>query len=505
LRLLGWTIANLVAIGLCWLALLIGDRVIFRNRARRPTSLILVLMFSFLVGVLKGFSTTYLAWLLMVEPDLGSIWSRSAQAGLLGLATIPALAVLAATRLRFQEERDSLVAERVNLAIESDAEASKDAQRAVREVREALAQLSELVRHVSDKQLPPLLHDVVTQQLRPTTYKLWEQENAKERGFSFAALSRLAVLNHPFVATPVALIIGVGSLIPYVVADGWLEGLTRSLISGVVIAIGFALAKLAKFNSFSFAVGYFVVVHVAIASVTVWISSLLFGEMPGYPPLLAAAVLLIWTAQTAFMAGFIKGALVTRDEVRSQLRAISERLGVDNRALRAKTKLVNRNIANHLHGTVQNRILALALRLEQGESLSLQDELDQIQELLSESSNNAVRLSATSLEDIANRWSGIAEIEIVTAGLCSKCLRRPELGALLSEAVNNAVRHGMAQNILAVFECDGDDLIATVTDDGIGPRRGRSGLGSTYFESIARRGWSLTEKAGGGSVLELKL
>jgi hypothetical protein len=50
-----------------------------------------------------------------------------------------------------------------------------------------------------------------------------------------------------------------------------------------------------------------------------------------------------------------------------------------------------------------------------------------------------------------------------------------------------------------------EEVNLTIDDDGFGPRRGRPGTGSHYFDLVAEENWVLTARPEGGTTLKLRL
>ena len=490
-----WSIANVVVIAICWLLILVADKSIFRNRAVKPAHLWLVLVFATLIGAVKGSLTTYLAWLCEVEPTLDALVGRTIQASLLGLITMPALAILSATRQKFEEERQTLIAERVQLALKSGDQLVGESEVELQRLRDSLSQIRARGEAVSE--VPKLLQDVVRLNLRPITHKLWERENAREKNFTFRVLTQLAMSHYPFVGLPVALIVGLGSVIPYIGSAGNSEGLLRALLTATTIYAIYWLASKVKFEAFWLGLAYFVVVNLVVTVLIVQCSKVIFGDLTGFVDITAGGVLFIWITQTGFMSSFFKGVLITRAEIRSQLEEFSKKLGIDSAVHSSAAQFSNRELANHLHANVQNKLLVLALRLERGEQVSISDELNEIEQLLSQSTSTTESVEP---EELVRRWAGVAEIHI------DSCVAPYPKGftRLLSEAVNNSVRHGFAQNIWITFTESESGLQVVIRDDGIGPKSGKSGLGSKFYSSVATS-WKLEPAVDGGSQLTLCL
>ena len=495
-NLLNWTIANVVAIGFGIVLVVIADRVLFPRRDLKPANLLAVLVLGSLIGAVKGSATTYLAYLLGSEPNLDAIGNRTIQASILGLITLPSLAVLAATQAKFQLERDSLVAERVRVAVSDDPVDN-------RELDELRSEIDSLILNDSPSNpLSPLLHEVVRLRLRPLTHKLWELENSRNVDFSLNSLVRIAMLNHPFQALPVALIISIGSFFPYLQTTDFREALIRSLLTSAVIVVTYLLARLLKPKSFGGAVTIFLGVHAAVALEIVILSSFAFGKLSGFPEFTSTLILFIWITQTAFMTSFVKGVVVTRTEIRTELELHSRQLGLDGDVLRARTLIANRSLANHLHGNIQNKLLLLALKLERGEDAQAKDELKQIRSLLDARPEVSSQSAKEQVLALVELWRGFVSISLDLSALSED---ESEIVKIVSEAINNSVRHGMAHSIAIRISSNLQGIEILIEDDGIGPRIGDPGLGSKYFDSLAPGNWSLAHRAEGGSVLRIFL
>jgi glucose-6-phosphate-specific signal transduction histidine kinase len=200
------------------------------------------------------------------------------------------------------------------------------------------------------------------------------------------------------------------------------------------------------------------------------------------------------------MTSFIKGVMVTRSEIRDALEKYSTKLGVDSEVLKVRTQITKRSLANHLHGNVQNKLLLLALKLERGDDLKTREELIKIRELLDLEIGNPEDSVFNQLEGLVSRWEGFVEIELSVTGILPE---NTEIAKVASEAVNNSVRHGLAHRIWITLECKPGCIVMTVDDDGIGPRTGKSGLGTKYFNSVAGNSWTLAQREAGGSRLKL--
>ena len=114
-----------------------------------------------------------------------------------------------------------------------------------------------------------------------------------------------------------------------------------------------------------------------------------------------------------------------------------------------------------------------------------------------------ISLSAT-LDDIANLWAGVCAIEwsltptaedsLESHPLTSQCV-----GEIAREAVNNAIRHGSAAEIVCDVSADGSSVIIVVTDSGAGVNQDARGLGMAMYDHLCKE-WAL-DSSPQGTVL----
>jgi signal transduction histidine kinase len=77
---------------------------------------------------------------------------------------------------------------------------------------------------------------------------------------------------------------------------------------------------------------------------------------------------------------------------------------------------------------------------------------------------------------------------------------------VVEEAFSNSLRHGLATEATILLTPTNTGTSLTVIDNGIGPRDGSPGLGSSLFNSIAGSNWSLTRGPEGiGAQLVLQI
>ncbi len=504
--LLLWSLANVLSMALCWGLIAIADRLVFSRR--NEAWLWNVLLFSAFIGATKGGTTTLLGTFLGVEENFAAlIGGRMVQTALLGLVTIPALAILAATRSRFQNERDALVAEKVRVAATDNpvnATTRKEYLRLAEEIGKVRSQLQD----TGAVEVSALIRDIVQTGLRPITHRLWADEDKKQTNFSLRDLSRVAIVSHPFVAWPVALILFLGTLGPYIAASGWSQGFTRSVLTAVSIGAVYGAFRLIKTKSVPMAWLVYVFAHLVLAVLIVLLSKALFGDLSGFTDVSAFFVLYIWILQTGYMTSFVVGAMATHFQMREQLEALSKNLGLDRRVIQARALLAKRDIANYLHSELQNNLLAIALKVEAGDAnmWAVSEELGEIQKLLNSGASPETtddRSLHIQLSELAERWAGFVQVSVYCAfDMKGKAMKR-QVVLVVSEGISNAIRHGLASSVSVRIAKTKAGISVELFDDGIGPKTGQAGLGSKFFESVSGSNWSIDPRPEGGSILRV--
>jgi len=111
------------------------------------------------------------------------------------------------------------------------------------------------------------------------------------------------------------------------------------------------------------------------------------------------------------------------------------------------------------------------------------------------------------LTTLADAWQGLVDITTrvnVTSELTATLLSTIE--DVVTEGINNAVRHGDASRVDVIVEGDQSTISITVTDNGTPAQNPIPGLGSRFFDSVAPNCWTrVTANDGTGTVLTVEL
>lgn len=523
-RYLALIIANILSLAVCWAYLEAVDRTLFKNKDRRPIKIYWVLLFGASLGFLKGYTTGLFSWLLGSELDLSiAVSNRVVQTTLLGLWTVPLVAVVTATFIRFQTERQILFSENLeqNLNSRNLAFNLRESSEELRlYLSQARAQVSELRNgnntESSNQVISKKLRDLVETGLRPISHKIWQENSKTASSFKLSQLSKLAVKKNPF---PLGLILGglaIGLIPINLTAFTPGDALLRTLIMLALTSIVLVFAKKLPRDSTHGIWGVFVGATAVSTGVSLAAAMAIFGQ-PFTPGDIAIWVaFFLWQLQLSLFASVVSEVMASRAEIRKELIESLGQEQLDSDVRGALGRIRNRELAQYIHGNIQNKLLSFALKFDQ-DNLSTEDVsrlLDEVDSLFSSAITDYQLVEATDLnQQLANlvqRWAGFVNID-QSNGLQASDLSEEEIKSvvqIVSEGISNAVRHGFAKNLKINIqrpEADISQIEVTVEDDGLGPRSGKPGLGTELLNATSGVNWSLTSGKFGGSVLSARV
>jgi anti-sigma regulatory factor (Ser/Thr protein kinase) len=499
-------IANVISLGACAIVILLLSKAL-KRRSLNPIPIWLVISIGAFLGSLKGFTMGLTSWTLGAEFDLTSaIESRLIQTTLLGMWLIPAVAVIASVLEGYQKERDALVAERVQWAMSNpDSNFDEDNLRTLRRfIDEAKNQLEN-----SRLSMPAAIRSLVSDELRPLSHKIWDAESERLGKKSIQESLIAALHTFPFPATGVAVSYLLGSVPVLLKFVSLSESVLRSVAATFAIFLIFQIAKLAyklvrKFLFFQI----FLFTGIA-ACAAYFVGDQIFTPIPAYLPGVTIAALWVWILQLTVVCSSVLGIRKSQEEIRGELFRLQSSKPFERTISLAKSRLENRNFANFLHGQVQNKLLSVALRLENenNSELSYLEAHGSIEEVLSNAEKDFLESRSqdfdTRLHSLVRQWSGFVEIDFRVSEIISttELQKKTLLLQVVDEAISNSIRHGLAKYVRVTLNLNQEKISLEVVDDGIGPRSGSPGLGSNLFNTIAPGSWTLEHLPEGGSRL----
>ena len=180
---------------------------------------------------------------------------------------------------------------------------------------------------------------------------------------------------------------------------------------------------------------------------------------------------------------------------------------------RATVQATLRALTHHMHGTVQNKVLALRLSDDSDSLKDLQGLKAAISEIIAEAKEDFQGHQTQSFDQkihkLTEDWQPVATITVASALPDMSPLRGAVLFMVIQEAVTNSIRHGLSRTV-SVDLRPGDSprrVSLEILDDGTGPlgRRGKRGVGLSFLAALSEGSWSLTVREGGGARLAASL
>lgn len=520
-RYIGLFAANVLSLLICWLYFAAAKSTVFRNRAEKPAPISAVLTFGASLGALKGSTTGLWSWILGIEPLLyEAVFNRVFQTMFLGAWLVPALSLILATLARYRTEREVLIAEKVQLALRNDDNYERDSSRLELQEFVTLAKVeldsirSSAVDLTSARLVAGKLRSLIDQNLRPLSHKIWERESAKVSDFSLKNLAEVALVSHPFPTVLVGLGFALG-FVP-VALNVFVAPLAigYTAINILIISAVFTIGKLIRVSGFQSGIVLFALVVATTATALSFSTDVIFEGLPGYQVGSSLLPIMFWIGQLAIFGSVLAALLANRKQVHGQLVELLGSDGIESAVLAARSQVSNRDFAQYIHGNFQNRLLSSTLHLERAARVQdIQTQISELEELLDNAVEDFISIRdlplAALLEETSQRWKGFVELVLTIETFDPELpLRlRGEISQLVSEAVSNSVRHGLAKRIeirIKPSRIPGTVLVVII-DDGLGLRTGVPGLGTALFTELSAGKWAIQSLPEGGVSVELEI
>lgn len=500
-----WSIGNLVGFAVTIPLILVLE--LFRKRFAKdqtwPVWLIPVL--GFFLGLLKAVTTNLVGGSLL-EEHLQPLDARALIGGLAGFVGLPITALMISYLNESQRQRTNLLH-----AAYQKATLEVTSRRELNQLHGLVSELKNL-RSGLEKRLPGasvsevelgLLRDLVDRRVRPLSASLYGDIERRHPTFEFRSLFRLALRSTP-PALAISLFYALATpnfVITFGSPDGLVLGLLAPLISFLSFKLAFRVVEKLK-RGFEVA---FLLLASTIPAASAWLGALVLG-IPLESEPLVLPLISVWMLQTVILFTAIKRAIQLSKSNQRELQELGDGFlfsEVDEATLAAR----RRQFANQLHGEVQSRLMTIVLRGDAGSALKNEmvlKELELVQKLIEDTQPQSDLSLTEGLNTLAVQWRGVADIKFGTLPPEADRIEPGKLLQLVDQATTNAIRHGLATEVEIAFQFIGNETMLIVRDNGIGPARGKPGLGSTLFEASSSA-WELRPRGQGGSELILKL
>lgn len=525
---LAWFIAWASAVGALVIPFVILRHTLFRNRVARPLPVAVV------VAKDVVFAVVYTTILTAVGDRLGVSLAAGFPEQLLANVFIaawwgPALAYFMDYRQQVRQTRSQLTASGQALEeadrrqgaiidrIRDDLLAEVDVE--LEPVRERLQQVDADVRSatVSDepmdregwKRISDLLRQTAQDSVRPLSHRIWQRGGQRYDMPPWWMLPVTIIRQQPFRPIAFALIDIVGTLGPNVQQYGGPRGIVLVVV-GLAWSIPAMLVANALMRRRPGAHAAIFLAALALLQVAVVVRGYLRDLwVPGsgsvawqVSQMVAVAVVVLVTS------GF--GAWRNREAAQlANLRAVVEEESEVVKERSAQIAMLARETAQFLHGSLQTRLVACSLAMEQASETGDVAALEQaLAEALSALDTQATPvLPAGSVRDEVGRkidlWDGFCEFDVtMDDDIADSPDHAVVVGRVVEEAISNAIRHGNASLIQVSVTRDASGrLLVDVTDNGTGPQGGSPGLGSAYLAMVSKGTWSIERPDTGTHVV----
>ena len=525
----GWLLASaggyLIFCGFLYVAHL----TIFRNREVKPVPIAWIFIIGFAFGAIKGLTTGAISVLLDLKTDLAQeISTRILTAGFLGLVGVPAIAVVMNALDEFKVKRAELVAEQILIE-------SKELQS-----KEVIAAMSQQLRSAIEKDLGDLLDDLknslerrpntfeswqviandlrtaASESVREMSHRLWERPTSKVSDISLIDIAKAMITTSAF---PLKFILPIliASSIRVNLNDHGSSALPLRLFAlAMNTAAIYLVAELAiqKWRKYKFQIYFSALFLAAIAPALSTI--LIFGDQVDEHFIGVTATIAIWLPLLTITCGLIDTSLKQSQEILNDLQSRIDKSRVRMISENNETIRLSNDMAKYLHGNLQSRLMASAFAIEAAgnarDTKSLSGEIEKARQSIAtpfdQFTSQDLGDVMVELSRLMVMWEGVLSAEILFTGSIDdvSATDTRNIVHVVEEAFSNALRHGLATEATIDLKSDPTEITLTVTDNGIGPRAGNPGLGSSLFNSIAGSNWSLSRGTEGiGAQLNLTI
>ena len=529
-----WVLLGVVTALVVGAYALAADASIFKHRRERPVSAWLVIAFHLGVGLIFGVAVVFGGdrW---IEPSAQDPFVRIAVIALIGLWWGISAALVLEARDRFNHQREVLIeqAVEIELATISETEAAdrlrstiaREAGPAFEATREQLSDVMTSLASPTPTLLPiedwwhasQSLRSAADATIRPLSHQLWA---ATSRQYPRPRLGRVLtrlVLYQQFAVLPTMTILAIGYLpagtYRFGLVGGTLATIAMTLGAGALLVGGNALMRRFTRLNALFAISTFIASQVYAIAYLAALSAIAQEPFTINLEVLGGVIAISNSVLLPAAYASLNGA---RDEVIDRFRLDTDRARMRQLANAQRLAQATRQAARDLHGTVQTRLIACAVAIEQaarsGDIVQFRQALELSLAILDAPLPSGEADDSATLRDEVSRmcapWDGLCIFDVRIDPAVGQ-MRGPvamAAGRIVEEAVANACRHGLAEAVnIRIDLTDGAALRFTIDDNGCGPTGGGPGIGTAMLAGLSQGQVSLRARPEGGARLQVLL
>ncbi len=402
--------------------------------------------------------------------------------------------------------RDSVAAQqiraRVDEQVKTDLTHGRERLQSILGERAAKAVLGTNSR--SDLEIATILRDTAQGSVRDLSHRLYEEAESEYPRPKVAGILRQFISQPRFLPLATALLIGLGLPGASIRAVGpTLAPLAVLGMSAVIFTILFlanrAISAAPRLRHVIYVLSLIVVNGIILA----------FALLPADVPAAGAeAASIIIGVSTALIAASLVAAIGrVRARVLESLRGDVAQQHITAAAYHQELAYALTETARALHGSVQTRLIVCAGAIESASRDSDQEAIDAAISEALDALDHDRQISQYSgnveadLADVTALWSPMCEITMHLDDQVAALDDRPDIPAIVEEALANSYRHGHAEHIDVMVARSEDGVTVIVTDDGCGLTDGEPGLGMALIARLTRGNFSLNNRDGGTQLI----
>lgn len=519
-----WSLASTIGVLPTAILYFVFKILYFQKYKSQTVPMWTVFAFGLSVGAAKGLGTgvssMYLG--LLDSSPTREILFRVINSSLIGLVLVPTIAIVAQSFSNFSVSRRNLIdkyltmeystLENRNLIIELKSQLSKKVDSNIREIlKDTKLKLDSSKKLDSEwEQIAKILRETALSTVRPLSHELWKYSHKKVQFDFFQYLhliARTIRFNRFWV---LALYI----LTTFQMLE--LNGSPRLAIINLslrtlflFILLSLAGISLELMNTDR---NKFFIPALVLLIILDFLFKWLINELTGYTTSIYSISDSIWIAILIIVIGTVQSFLNTQLYEIQQLEVLTRKIQLSEVATRNEVARFSRDIAKYLHGTLQSRLMASAMSIENAAKLGSSKDLDrQIQKAIDSLEmppfdylNISTRETEGGYTKLIDKWDGLIQTTINGTNLYKTLDSKTCQNVLdvIDEGLANAFRHGDSTIASVSLYLNTDNkLEIEIIDNGNGPSQGFDGMGSQLFSSVSKN-WSLNAaKKGTGSIL----
>jgi len=488
----------------------------------RPLALAGSTFVSAIIGTVFAMTQLLTVRLLDLTPERGELIATVSSIVSITLVGM-ALQAFIARRQRQAEQRIRLLEEGIAVALarQDVADLARRMQTALGiEIDDALAPARRRIEErLADQELrvsqddwasvAQELRTVAQDSVRPLSKQLWSNTAGRVTPIRAGVVLHNIITQQPFRPVILSLILIVTALATSLMLYGWLLGIaTIALgVALIFIVLGSANAAMKRWPAHHAAI-------FVIGSLTLQLGALInfplrqWQQVQPYSWTEAIAAAVIGLILIVLTSG--AGSLRTyQEDAAMNFQADIDREAIESIAAGRHVAQLARESARVLHGSVQTRLIACAVAIEQASEVkdveAFRGALHEAHAALTKLPRSDESLTVPLVDEVAGNvalWEGLCGIDVdVDESLRLITGRQArDVGRIVQEGVSNAIRHGGASAVrVRVMDHEGAVMVV-VEDNGRGPGSGRPGLGSTLLDSFCES-WKLTALSPGARLV----